>query len=139
MELFRRIPRDAYKLDPREDFDLNIILMAAQPGLELVTRPVSEPTPDDECGICRDDFEDVPGVTPKVCPHTYHLECLSQWFEHRKKSRVKTLTCGLCTKFICSEYSLQCEVWNNRSDDEGHVRFWQTPEQYWKSQEAKKP
>jgi hypothetical protein len=70
------------------------------PILERYSHPEPNPDCNDECGICKDDFEDEPCIRLNQCKHTYHIDCLAQWYETISQRGIQDLTCCHCTLSI---------------------------------------
>jgi hypothetical protein len=114
-----------HNVDPLLDFDLSSIPPStATSALELFTHAIVNPAADDECAICKDDFEDVPGISPNICHHTYHLDCLSHWFERQRGEG--DYRCCLCTRVMCTQKEHRdldgpkAPFWLNPGNDKSH-------------------
>lgn len=48
---------------------------------------------DEECQICKNEFEEEEELVAITCLHKYHKECIFQWLEYKK-------FCPLCLKEV---------------------------------------
>jgi hypothetical protein len=120
-------PASAFADDPRLKYDLKRLNPSLSTQLAQFMHPIANPSPDDdddECAICRDDFAELPGVVPHICQHTYHLECLAEWFESQSNHGGETVRCCLCTREICNKKDLTTRA--AHSNPSSRAPFWLT-------------
>lgn len=111
--------------DPCLDLAMDDLSAPDPFSLETLTHSVPDPGPDEECIICKDDFQTIPCVAINTCRHMYHLECFKMWYQKLQEQGERTLTCCYCRNVVIDSKALDSNYRNY-----GGIVFYWTVAQY---------
>ncbi|XP_031475458.1 E3 ubiquitin ligase BIG BROTHER-related-like [Nymphaea colorata] len=69
---------------------------AGEPSGEHGCNRLLERLNNDDCSICREDFDSTDHIVVTTCHHTYHSSCLCRWFARGTHTSRGSYTCPNC-------------------------------------------